>query len=48
MMQLALASGAIAQPSLLKGKNFTDDFWQREDGKAARASMEKIVEVIFG
>lgn len=44
MMQLALASGAIAQPSLLKGKNFTDDFWQREDGKAARASMEKIVE----
>jgi len=46
MMQLALASGAFAQPSLLKGKNFTDEFWQREDGQNARASMEKVVEGI--
>lgn len=44
MMQLALASGALAQPSLLSGKNFTDEFWQRQDGKTARASMEKVVE----
>jgi polyhydroxyalkanoate synthase len=44
MMQLALASGALAQPSLLKGNNFTDEFWQREDGQNARASMEKVVE----
>lgn len=44
MMQLALASGALAQPNLLKGKSFTDEFWQKEDGKAARASMEKVVE----
>lgn len=43
MMQLALASGALAQPSLLKGKNFTDEFWQRQDGRDARASMEKVV-----
>lgn len=43
MMQLALASGAFAQPDLLKGKNFTDEFWQKEDGKRARASMEKVV-----
>lgn len=44
MMQLALASGALAQPSLLKGKNFTDEFWQKQDGRDARASMEKVVE----
>ena len=44
MMQLALASGAFAQPNLLKGKNFTDEFWQKEDGRQARASMEKVVE----
>lgn len=43
MMQLALASGALAQPNLIKGKNFTDEFWQRPDGQAARASMEKVV-----
>lgn len=43
MMQLALASGAVAQPSLLKGKNFTDEFWQKQDGQDARASMEKVV-----
>lgn len=44
MMQLALASGALAQPELIKGKTFTDEFWQRRDGKDARASMEKVVE----
>ena len=44
MMQLALASGALAQPNLLKGNNFGDEFWQRQDGKNARASMEKVVE----
>lgn len=43
MMQLALASGALAQPSLLKGQHFTDDFWQKPDGQTARASMEKVV-----
>ncbi len=44
MMQLALASGALAQPSLLKGKNFTDEFWQKQGGRDACASMEKVVE----
>lgn len=44
MMQLALASGALAQPSLLKGKNFTDEFWREDEGRQARASMEKVVE----
>ncbi len=44
MMQLALAAGALAQPSLLKGKNFTDEFWQKADGIEAKASMEKVVE----
>ncbi len=44
MMQLALAAGALAQPSLLKGNNFTDEFWKNPDGKQARASMERVVE----
>ena len=44
MMQLALASGALAQPSLLKGDHFTDEFWKNPDGKQARASMERVVE----
>lgn len=44
IMQLALASGALAQPSLLKGNHFTDEFWERPDGKNARASMERVVE----
>lgn len=44
MMQLALSAGALAQPSLLQGRNFTDEFWQRPDGYRARASMEKVVE----
>ncbi len=44
MMQLALASGALAQPNLLGGTVFTDEFWERQDGKNARASMEKVVE----
>lgn len=43
MMQLALASGALAQPHLLKGKSFSDEFWNKDDGQSAIASMEKIV-----
>lgn len=44
MMQLALASGAIAQPTLSSSKRVGNDFWVKEGGKQARASMEKVVE----
>lgn len=43
MMQLALASGALAQPSLLKQEKITDTFWEDGDGVSARMSMEKVV-----
>jgi len=42
-MQLALASGALAQPSLSDGQNFTDDFWNNKKGQDALASMESVV-----
>lgn len=46
LMQLALAAGALAQPQLLEGKNFTDEFWRDKGGKIARASMEQVVDGI--
>lgn len=47
MMQLALAAGAVAQPNLASGpRHFGDDFWDRENGQTAVASMEKVVEGI--
>ncbi|HRK97780.1 MAG TPA: hypothetical protein PLE43_08990 [Alphaproteobacteria bacterium] len=44
MMQLGLASASMAQPRLIRGKSFGNDFWADEEGKSTKASMEKVVE----
>ncbi len=44
MMQLGLASAAMACPKLLSGKSFGNDFWNDEEGQSSKASMEKVIE----
>ncbi|MEK7801949.1 MAG: hypothetical protein AAB276_05795, partial [Pseudomonadota bacterium] len=44
VMQLALASGAMAQSSLSQSEDFGNDFWLKGAGRQAQASMGKVVE----
>lgn len=43
MMHLALAAGALADPQFAKNQSLNDEFWQRDEGKQVKASMEKVV-----
>lgn len=44
IMQLGLASASLAQPRLVSGQSFGNDFWVEGGGKAAKASMQKVIE----
>lgn len=44
VMQLALASGAMAQSSLSQSEDFGNDFWLKGAGRQAQASMGQVVE----
>lgn len=43
MLHLGLASAALAQPALLRGSSFGNDFWADDPARAAGTSMEKIL-----
>jgi polyhydroxyalkanoate synthase len=46
MLHLGLAAAAIAEPELQKGKNLGNEFWEKPEGRAAKATMEKVVQGI--
>lgn len=46
MIHLALAASALADPHFKKNEKLDEDFWQKEEGRQVKASMEKVIDGI--